>query len=307
MFAIGTDVNSNRQGPAMELRRTAAGNPGHRSRTPDARSTHTSTNEGATTKHTSKTQPTNPRYPTTAVGSQGRRRRAAADPPCTPKTQTDHAHRRPPPALHTEDGDLQHRRAAHKRAIHWQNTHRSSATRNAHRKHADPDPDPEDEDRAYTQTNNTNSKISFFFITWVLISTYILCGYTHHNDHPTKLTPIKFPLRPHPLISAPSIYPSKDHFYLQTHTNSTHKCHPSQYLLLLSSKLSQSLNLHQALPPRSKHTPNAPRPPPSPTQHHNTTTKVSKTTCTYHMLTQAKQHQKTKKQTIYNLTSKNST
>ena len=143
----------------------------------------------------------------------------------------------------------------------------------------------------------------------MLISTYILCGYTHQTDHSPKLTPTKYPLRPHTLITSAQSYPSNGHCYPQMHTKATYTLHSSNYSPLIPSKLPQPLSLHQvpplrsqttpislhqAPPPRSQNTPNEPWPPPSPTQHHKTPTKVSKITCTYHMLTQAQKHQKTR-------------
>ena len=136
------------------------------------------------------------------------------------------------------------------------------------------------------------------FITWVLLSTINLCGYTHHNAHPSITTPTIHPPSYHPPMPPPTIYPLNCHSSIPTPSKSTQKghspkCHYPPPTHKMPPLTTHTPILHQKMSPRLESAPQATRSPPSPTQHKTTHTKVGKTICTHQALTLIKRRQNT--------------
>ena len=135
------------------------------------------------------------------------------------------------------------------------------------------DPDPEGV-RSEGGLQNINIRVIPLLIQWVLISTTILCAFTHTPALPTTLKPTMPSLNNYATLSSHSSHHVPPHLSPPSHTNTT--IH------------------HLRIPHCATPAPRITWPPSPPTQHHTTHTGVSKASCTYHTTnTATKESQKT--------------
>ena len=121
-----------------------------------------------------------------------------------------------------------------------------------------------------TATWASIAKALLFFITWVLISTNTLCGYTHHTSPPT-ISPTAIPTIHCPTLKQP---PTRYH-------PDSYVCRTLKPLPLSHTTLPILTRRQIAPPPHSIHTPVATTSPPAPTTHKHTHKRVSKDTRTH--------------------------
>lgn len=131
-----------------------------------------------------------------------------------------------------------------------------------------------------TSTFINKTRVLPLYIKWVLLSTIVLCGFTHHIASPPLILSM-----PHSVTYPPTYYPP-----LATPT----LCFPNCLRNISSRFLQQDLSsYHQWPPPSNSDAPSAAMPPSTPTPHTVPHNEVRQNACHYQpKISNTKRHQK---------------